>query len=251
MARYTRLLLIEIVLMTPPCLRVGLSMLAAPTWYRWRWSTTPSSIGQHRRPGAVAVSARASCHLDEWMSIDEEQSLRRSPVIVNGLKIMLLGNHSIPNPFIVPSSSWKKWPHGPDRKGSPTRTPPGEIVMPSSSIPTFFMNAPSTSPASSWNCVAYYSILCHASSPAHSYLATPTSTSTTLLTSSTAASETAWNRSNSSPFTHKFHLYQDGIHLNHHGCLILINMMCKTSSINHHHSSVYMALFRANTLQMF
>ena len=85
-------------------------------------------------------------------------------------------------------------------------------------------------------------LMCHASLPAHSSLAAPTSTSTTLFTSSTAASETAWNQRNSSPYTSTRMAF-----------ILIITAVsfsptcCATSSINHHHSSMYMALFRANT----
>ena len=57
-------------------------MLAAPTWYRWIWSTTLPSmgkltlpgVGKRGRPGAVAVSARVSCRLGRWMCMGEEPS---------------------------------------------------------------------------------------------------------------------------------------------------------------------------------
>ena len=46
---------------------------------------------------------------------------------------------------------------------------------------------------------------------------------------------------------HKCHLCQDGIHLNHHGCEILTTMLCTITQWSSP-SSMYMALFRANTI---
>ena len=57
------------------CHREERSMLAAPTWYRWRWSMTLPGMGQRGRPGAVAVSASVICRLDRWTCfIDDMKS---------------------------------------------------------------------------------------------------------------------------------------------------------------------------------
>ena len=55
-------------------------MLAAPTWYRWRWSTTLPGMGQRGRPGAVAVSAKVSCRLDRWMCLGGRTITETVPV---------------------------------------------------------------------------------------------------------------------------------------------------------------------------
>ena len=54
------------------------SMLAAPTWYRWRWSMTLPGMGQRGRPGAVAVSASVICRLDRWTCLEGGPSVRQS-----------------------------------------------------------------------------------------------------------------------------------------------------------------------------
>ena len=159
------------------CHREEHSMLAAPTWYRWRWLMTLPGMGQHGSSGAVAVSASVICHLDQWTCLEGGLSVRQSLCIVTGPRTVLHGRHTTLIRSTVLWScwegmTWRTWP----KKGSPTQTPPGGIVIPSSSTPSSYINKPSSLLVSSWSYVAYYCNMCHVSSPAPSYHVTSPST---------------------------------------------------------------------------
>ena len=114
MASYIKRIITDKVIPLSSCHREELCMFAAPTWYRWRWSTTFPGMGQRGRPVAVAMSAKVSCRLDRWMCLGEEPSLRQSPCTVSGPETAPPGERTIRIQFIVPSSSWGEWPGEPE-----------------------------------------------------------------------------------------------------------------------------------------
>ena len=129
MASYIRASLLINSFCFSSCHREERSMLAAPTWYRWRWSMTLPGMGQRGRPGAVAVSASVICRLDRWTCLEGGPSVRQSLYIVKRLETILHGKSIILIWFIVLWSCWEgmtwwTWP----KKGSPTQTPPEDTV---------------------------------------------------------------------------------------------------------------------------
>ena len=97
------------------------SMLAAPIWYRWRWSLPP---------GPMDVCG--------GRTISETVPRYREWTQDHAMEVALSGPHS--SRYHAPGGgmTWWTW----HKKDSSTRIPPGDIVMPSSSTPTFSMNAP-------------------------------------------------------------------------------------------------------------